>query len=65
VVIAVKAFENQLKKMALPRVLLTPHLMGRPVGKVNDAARQKAVVLQALELLETATAPCQADYKEP
>lgn len=54
VVIAVKAFENRLRKMAVPRVLLTPFLMGRPMGKPGDFNTQKAIVTKALILLEEA-----------
>lgn len=55
VVIAVKSFETRMRMMALPRVLLTPELMGRPLGNPFDKARQKNILGQALALLETAT----------
>jgi hypothetical protein len=54
VIVAVAAFEQPLRKMALPRVLLTPYLMGRPVGPVGDAGAQRAVLRAALNLLESA-----------
>lgn len=41
--------------MALPRVLLTRELMGRPMGSPFDKDRQHQVLTAALELLETAT----------
>lgn len=57
VVVAVRAFENRLRAMSLPRVVLTPHLMGRPLGAPGDSARQRATLLAALRLLERATEP--------
>jgi hypothetical protein len=57
VVVAVAAFEQPLRKMALARVLLTPFLMGRPVGPVGDAEIQKRVLNAALGMLESAQEP--------
>ena len=54
VVIAVNAFENRLRKMAVPRVLITPFLMGRPLGKPGDYNTQQAIVTKAVTLLEAA-----------
>lgn len=54
VVIAVAAFRERLEAMSLPRLVITPHLMGRPLGMPGDAARQRAVLLAALALLENA-----------
>lgn len=58
VVIAVNAFENRLRKMAVPRVLLTPFLMGRPLGKPGDLNTQIAILVKALILLEKAEKGC-------
>ncbi|MDW7709928.1 MAG: hypothetical protein SCH98_05595 [Deferrisomatales bacterium] len=52
----VKAFEGVAKEMSLPRVLVTRHPVGRPLGAPGDADRQRAVLLAALELLEKAPA---------
>jgi hypothetical protein len=57
VIIAVKAFLPRMKAMTLPRVLLTPHLLGRPIGPPNDNVTQRAVLEAALELLATADGP--------
>lgn len=57
VVVAVAAFEEPLKKMMLPRVLLTPYLLGRPVGPVGDARAQRGVLQAALDLLAEAQEP--------
>lgn len=55
VVIAVDAFGTRLRAMRLPRVLLTAHPMGRPVGPPNEAGYQRNVIREALALLESAT----------
>jgi len=55
VVIAVTAFRDRLQAMSLPRLVLTPHLMGRPLGMPGDKERQRASLLAAFELLEQAT----------
>lgn len=54
VVIGVAAFRDRLAAMSLPRLVVTPHLMGRPLGKPGDQARQRAVLLAAFDLLENA-----------
>lgn len=52
VIIAIRAFQERLAAMSPPRVLITPHLMGRPVGAPGDRNTQREVVLRALSLLE-------------
>jgi hypothetical protein len=54
VIIAVKAFQKRLEAMHAPRVLITPHLMGRPLGRPGDRNHQRQVIEAALDLLETA-----------
>ena len=54
VIAAAKAFRPRMAIMQLPRLLLTPHLIGRPLGLVGDIARQREVLLAAFDLLETA-----------
>ena len=56
VIIAVQAFAVRMRMMTLPRVLLTPHLMGRPLGPPGNEARQLETITAALKLLESATA---------
>lgn len=53
-VIAVKSFETRMRMMSLPRVLLTPELLGRPLGNPFDGNQQKRILKQALALLERA-----------
>ena len=40
--------------MTLPRVLITPHVLGRPLGLPNDRSRHLETLRSALELLEDA-----------
>jgi hypothetical protein len=54
VIIAIRAFRHRMKAMALPRVVVTPHPLGRPLGAPRDRARQRATILAALDLLEGA-----------
>ncbi len=56
VVIGVAAFRDRLAAMSLPRLVVTPQLMGRPVGAPNDKTRQREILLAALDLLENAQA---------
>lgn len=52
--IFIRAFRHRAVQLQVPRVVITPHLMGRTVGPVGDRARQRQVVEAALELLEQA-----------
>ncbi|MCF6248846.1 MAG: hypothetical protein L3J69_16035 [Desulfobacula sp.] len=54
VIIAVKSFETRMKMMSLPRVLLTPHLLGRPMGNPFDETGRISILNRAIDLLETA-----------
>jgi len=55
VVIGVAAFRPRMMAMSLPRLVATPHLMGRPIGAPGDRAGQREVLRAALALLEGAT----------
>ena len=55
VAVYISAFEHYATQMRLPRTLITPHPMGRPIGPPGDVARQAAVVSAALDLFATAT----------
>jgi len=57
VTIGIRAFRPRLEAMALPRALITPHLMGRTLGAPGDRDRQREAVATALELLEEAEQP--------
>jgi hypothetical protein len=54
VIISVQAFKHRLTPMSPPRVLLTPFMMGRPIGPPNDPKTQSAVLKAALSLLAKA-----------
>ena len=54
VIIAARAFRPRMEVMQLPRLLLTPHLMGRPLGAPGDINRQRETILAALDLLQNA-----------
>ncbi len=54
VVIGVKAFQPRLAPMRLPRTVITPHPMGRPLGAPFDSATQRRTLITALNLLESA-----------
>ncbi len=54
IIVASKVFEKQLKAMHLPRVLLTPYMAGRPLGKPFDKTAQKNTVLKGIDLLSEA-----------
>ncbi len=41
--------------MTLPRLVVTPHPMGRVLGAPGDRQGQRKVVLAALDLLENAS----------
>ena len=65
VVIATAVFEGRLRAMQVPRLLLTPFWMGRPLGQPHDVATQLDVVRAGLKLLETAVAaPTIHHYKQ-
>jgi hypothetical protein len=55
VIIAVAAFRDRLTAMRLPRLVITPYLMGRPLGMPGDMNRQRATLMAALNLLERST----------
>jgi hypothetical protein len=66
VVIALATFAERLTPMQVPRLLLTPFLMGRPLGAPHDGERQLDVLRMGLRLLETAaSAPTVVHYPYP
>jgi hypothetical protein len=54
VCVYIEAFRPDAELLKPPRTLVTPHLMGRPLGLPNQRKQQRAVILAALRLLETA-----------
>jgi len=57
VAIFIEAFSHYAAAMQLPRTLVTPHPMGRPLGPPGETKRQLEVVAAALQLVDTATGP--------
>jgi len=57
VAVYVEAFSHYAEAMHLPRTLVTPHPMGRPLGPPGDTARQREVLEAALGLIDTADRP--------
>lgn len=53
----IEAFAHLGRRLRVPRVLVTPHLMGRTIGPVGDRTRQRQVVQAALRLLADADQP--------
>ena len=53
----VRAFAHIAGRLRVPRVLVTPHLIGRTIGPVRDRQRQHEVVTAALRLLQEAVGP--------
>lgn len=53
----IRAFRHVATAMKLPRVVITPQLMGRTVGPPGKRDRHREVVEACLALLETASPP--------
>ena len=54
VCVYIEAFRPDAELLKPARTLVTPHLMGRPLGLPYKREQQRAVILTALRLLETA-----------
>jgi hypothetical protein len=52
----------QVEKTRPPRAVMTPFMLGRPLGEPNDAAFQSRVLLRALRLLERTDGPVILDH---
>ena len=55
VMIASEAFAGRVVPMSVPRLVLTPQPLGRPLGAPGDRNRQRFILGEAKRLLETAT----------
>ena len=60
--ISIEAFAYVARRMSLPRTLVVPHLLGRPVGPADQPERQRAVVAAALSLLASADGAVVAEW---
>ena len=54
VCVYIEAFRPDAELLKPARTLVTPHLLGRPLGLPHQREQQRAVILTALRLLETA-----------
>jgi hypothetical protein len=54
VCVYIEAFRPDAQLLKPARTLITPHLMGRPLGLPHQRERQRAVIQAALRLLEAA-----------
>jgi hypothetical protein len=54
VAVYIEAFAHYAEAMRLPRTLVVPHPMGRPIGAPGDAVRHREVVEAALRMVDTA-----------
>jgi len=57
VVIGSGMFEERLRAMRLPRLLVTRFPLGRPLGAPGNAPLQREILLAALDMLERAETP--------
>ncbi|MEM7799879.1 MAG: hypothetical protein AAF633_11860 [Chloroflexota bacterium] len=55
VIIATSAFRPRIEVMRVPRLVLTPYPMGRPLGAAGEAEGQRKTLEAALSLLGSAT----------
>jgi hypothetical protein len=55
VAFGVQAFKSRMAPMRIPRLVLTPELMGKTLGKPNDVPTQRRYLEIGLELLENAS----------
>ena len=66
VAVMVGAFGFRARGMHLPRVVITRHPMGRPLGAPFDVARQRQVLAAAFDLLACAEGnPSVVELPEP
>ncbi len=55
VAVVVRSFAHVALEMGYPRIVVTRHPMGRPMGPPGGVTTQRRVVAAALDLLEAAT----------
>ena len=51
----VQAFRSRMLPMSIPRLVLTPELMGKTLGRPNDRATPLDYLRVGLEMLENAS----------
>ncbi|MBI2885887.1 MAG: hypothetical protein HYY02_01625 [Chloroflexi bacterium] len=60
--VSLSIFRGHSEQLKLPRVLLTRFARGSTVGPPGEPQAQRRVLLQALRLLETASAPTLQEF---
>lgn len=56
VAFGITAFKSRMLPMAIPRLVITPELLGKTLGKPNDKKSQLKYLEAGLDLLENAPA---------
>ena len=54
VVIGTAVHRDRTVAMSVPRLVISPHPMGRPLGAPHDVERQTEILQAALDLLDNA-----------
>jgi len=55
--VSINLLGDVARKVRPPRSLIVPFRFGHPLGRPNDAAQQRQVITEALDLLLTAELP--------
>ncbi|MBI1955500.1 MAG: hypothetical protein HYS38_03815 [Acidobacteria bacterium] len=55
--VSITLLEEVTRKVKPPRALFVPYRLGYPLGRPNDPALQRTIILQALKLLERLDLP--------
>jgi hypothetical protein len=51
----IRAFKNRMVPMSIPRLVLTPELLGKTLGRPHDVSTQLKYLKSGLDLLENAS----------
>ncbi len=51
----VRAFKNRMVPMSIPRLVITPELLGKTLGRPHDVSTQLKYLKSGLDLLENAS----------
>jgi hypothetical protein len=55
VAFGVQAFRSRMLPMSIPRLVLTPELLGKMLGRPHEISTQKEYIMAGLSLLEKAS----------
>ncbi len=62
--VSISLLQDVARKVRPPRALWVPFSFGYPLGKPNDAALQRKVILQCLELLNRTDLPVLESFRD-